>query len=438
MNIVIAGSGDIGFHLANLLVEDDHNIILIDLDERLLEHASHHLDVMTIRGDASSISVLSQADLSHTDLYIAATTHETTNLLSSILAKKLGAKRTVARVNNIEYLEKTQRKNFSEMGVDNIFSPRLLASQEIERLIHRCSVTDIFEFEEGELSIVGFTADNSSRLVGMSYVELDEETPDFLIRTIAILRNGSTMIPEKKDRILAGDHIYLSTTLQDFEKLNSYIDKTLQKVKKVMIVGGSQLALETARILEDEFNLSIIIQDEERCKVFLENLNDSLVIHGDAGNIDLLKEEGLESMDAFIALTPNSEINIITSLTAEKCGVYKTIALVDNAAYTHISQNIGVDTLINKKIIAANEIFRYVRKGKVEAIASLQGVNAEIIEFEIHKKNRTVSVPLRELRLPESARIVGIIRDGKGTIPDSEFVFNVGDKSSRFLHGEFS
>ena len=195
-----------------------------------------------------------------------------------------------------------------------------------------------------------------------------------------------------------------------------------------MIIGGTQLALLTAQKLEHKYSVKIVIKDEKRAKYFLDKLHNTLIINADPSDVTELKDEGLEHMDAFIALTPNSETNIITSLMAEELGIFKTIALVENVNYTHISQNIGIDTIINQKLLAANSIFRFVRKGKIEAIASLHGVDAEIIEFELHKSNRLLDKPIKQLRLPPSSIVAGIVRGNESFIPDDEFVLAKNDK----------
>ncbi len=433
MKIVIAGAGDVGFHLANLMETDNQDITLIDRDESLLEYAASHLDVMTIEGDVSSLEVLQRSGVQNAKLFIAVTTNETTNLLVCILAKKLGVKQTIARVSNPEYLEEAQREYFNEIGVDNLFAPSMLAANEIKRLISRVSATDVFEFEEGKISIIGFTVDNSSAIVGMSFEQLNREKPNNELRIIVVLRNDKTLIPTPDMTIMAGDHLYLSTGLNDFESVNRYIGKTLKKVKKIMIIGDTQMALYTAQLLEKEFSITVVAGRRDACKQLVEKLANCLVIEGDPGNTDLLLEEGLRDMDAFIALTPNSELNIITCLMAEKEGIYKTIAMVDNSAYTHISQSIGVDTLINKKILAANNIFRFVRKGQIEAIASFHGVNAEIIEFIIHKNNRLTRHTLGELKIPKDAIVAGVIRNDKGIIPDENFALDINDKVIVFV-----
>ena len=428
MKIVIVGAGAVGFHLADLLSKENNDIILVDTNEEILEYAATHLDVMTIQGDATSISVLQQAEVAKAKLFLAVTAFETTNLLSAILARQLGAKKTIARANNPEYLSKSQLTNFKKLGVDKIISPQELAAQEIERLLLRCTFTDVFEFEDGKISVIGLTIDRNSPLVGRTLAKVDELNPDFYFRGIAILRNHKTIMPNGNTVLHSGDHLYLVTQNRHIDKASAFVGKQLQSVHHIMIIGGTEMALRTAQLLEKSYAISIVVDDKETGKQFLAKLQNSLVIIGNSSNIDLLKEEGLAKMDAFIALTPNSEINIITSLMAKELGVYKTIALVDNVNYIHISQNIGIDTIINKKLVAANEIFRFVRKGRIEAIASLHGVDAEVIEFVIHKKNRLIRHPIKDLHFPEQAIIAGVIRGNKSIIPDGDFTFALNDK----------
>ncbi len=428
MKIVIAGAGAIGFHLAELMSKENQDITLIDTDEEVLMQVDRHLDVLTVRGNASSPKILNRAEVYKAHLFIAVTTSESTNLLSSILAKQLGAKRTISRISNTELLEDENVERLNVLGVDVLISPQKLAAMEIERLLNRASFTDLFEFEDGRISIVGFALDTSCPLVNMTIAEIDEITKDFVFRGIAILRGQDTIIPKKDTVLQPGDHLYISTQDKYVENAMLFVGRQLKPIKNVMIVGDTSLALRTAQQLENIFNLKIMVDDEETGKRFVEVLENSLVIHADPGDIDALKEEGLSRMDAFVALTKNSETNILTSLMAEEMGVYKTIALVENVNYTHISQNIGIDTIINKKLIAANNIFRYVRKGSVEAIASLHGVNAEIIEFKVHKKNRIVNLPLRKLPFPEKSIIAGVIRGNECFVPDGDTHFELNDK----------
>ncbi len=428
MKIIIAGAGAVGFHVAELLSKEDQDITLIDADEEVLNHANTHLDVLTICGDAASINILEQAKVDKARLFIAVTTSEKTNLLLAILAKQMGVRKTIARVNNPEYFEESQKEKFKNLGIDVLISPQLLAAQEIKRLLKRASFTDLFEFENGKISVVGFTLDTICPLINQTISQIDAVNHDFTFRGVALLRENKTIIPKGNTLLRKGDHLYIATRNQYLDAAMNFVGKQLKPIKNVMIIGGTPLALRTAQLIESLYSIKIVLKDKEVGKKFIEKLAKSLVIHADPSNIDTLKEEGLEQMDAFIALTPNSETNIITSLIAEEVGVYKTIAKVDNVDYTHISQNIGIDTIINKKLIAANNIFRFVRKGKVEAIASLHGVDAEMIEFEIHKSNRLTKKPIRELHLPKETVIAGVVRGDQSFIPDGDFIFEINDK----------
>ncbi len=428
MKIIIAGAGDVGFHLAEMLAYENQDITLIDLDQEVLDYAASHLDVLTIKGDCGSMDILEKAEANRAKMVLAVTTSEKTNLIAAILAKKLGAKKTIARVNNQEYLFDSQRATFAELGVDNLISPIFLAAEEIRRLVKQAYFTDIFEFEDGQMSLVGITLDESSPLTDMALRDIKEFTDEVDLRPIAVLRGHRTVIPRGETFLRSNDHVYFITKKNRIEDLRRIVDRRQIRVKNIMILGGTELSRATAKLLENDYNVTLVAKDRECCKAFSEELPNTLVINGDFSNFDLLVEEGLDNMDAFIALTDNSETNIIASLTAKNHGVYKTIAQVENKEYVHISQNIGVDTLINKKLIAANNIFRFVRKGKVEAITSLHGVDAEVIEFVVQKNNQLTRKPLRELPFPDTALIGGVIRGDESHIPSGDFQLQVEDK----------
>lgn len=428
MKIVIAGAGDVGFHLAELLSIENIDIILIDLEQDVLDYAGTHLDVMTLKGDCASLDLLQQAGIKEAKLFLAVTTSEKTNLVAAILAKKLGAKQVIARVSSLEYLCKEQKQLFGELGVDVLMSPIQLATKEIERLIQRCSFTDLLDFEDGKMSLAGITLRSQSPLINTSVMNLNNGAWGVNLRPIAILRGNETIIPRGDTIFRRNDHIYFLTKRENIEKLEELLGEKKRDIKKVMIIGGTALGVSTALQLEKEYEITLIVKDKKRAIELSEILDSTLIIRGDYSNTELLKEEGLNNMDAFIALTSNSETNIIASLTAKNNGVYKTIAQVENKEYVHLSQNIGVDTLINKKLIAANNIFRYVRKGKVEAVMSLHGVNAEVIEFVVHKNNRTTKKPIKDLHFPKTAIIAGVIRGEESLVPNGDFQLQVEDK----------
>ena len=427
MKIVIAGAGDMGFHLARLLSVEQQDIVLIDTNSEVLEYAATHLDVFTIQGDSASIRVLTEADVSSASLFLAMTTSEKNNLMSSILAKKMGAKYTVARVNNQEYLAEDQKESFHDLGVDSLICPSLLAAKECVRLVAEATVTDLFDFDEGRLSIAGIAVDDGSPVANQTVEEIANKHGRFY-RPVALLRGQHTLIPKPNTSIHRRDHLYFVAPKNDIENVLQIFGKNIVRVRNIMITGGNELGLKTASLLEDKYNVVIVEQNKEYCKYLTNALNKTLIVKGDPSNIELLQEEGLDRMDALIALTPNSEANIITCLLAKEHGLHKTIAFVDNIDYTRISQSIGVDTLINIKLIAANNVFRFVRKGKIEAIASLDGVDAEIIEFVIQKDNRLTKTSIGDLHLPQNAVVAGVIRGEEHIFPNSDFVMQKDDK----------
>ena len=428
MRIVIAGAGEVGFHLAKLLSSENQDIILIDIDRDLLDYVESHIDVITIQGDVALPSVLENAEVNIARLFISVTTNFTTNITASILAKQMGAKQTIARVSASEYLDDKNKAVFTQLGLDKIISPVKLAVKEIKRLLKQCEVTDIFDFEDGAVSLAGVILDDNSSLNDKSIQRVQEENNNAIFRPIAILRGQKTIIPRNHTVLKRNDHLYFLSQTQELQHILQNVGKKHIKVQNVMILGGSQLAMQAALELEKLYNVTIIAETKTKCNKLASALESTLIVQADPGNIELLKEEGIKDMDVFLALTKNSETNILTCLMADELGVYKTIAHVDNAYYAKISQNIGVDTMINMKIIAANYIFRFVREGKIEAITSLHGVDAEVIEYEVSRESRLTKKKLKHQNFPEGMVIGSILRSNKIIEPKGDTLIEVGDK----------
>lgn len=429
MNIVIAGAGDMGYHLAEQLSFDNKDITLIDTDREVLEYVASKLDVLTVQGDSTSFEVLQQANVERANMVLAVTTSEKTNIVTAVLAKQLGAKRVMARVRNHSYLNPENVNYFNNLGIDNLISPTMLCSREIFNMIENSSFTEVFDFGGGKLNIVGITLDQYNPLVNQRIMDTKTNPIFEDIRIIAILRDQKTIIPRGSTIIRNNDHVFFISNKKNTESIMDVLGQKKVIIKNVMIIGGDDMALTTALRLEDHFRVTLVNKDKERCKWLAENLKNTLVINGDYKNIELLVEEGLEQMDAFLALTESSETNIITSLTAKNHGVYKTIAHVDTREYIHISHSIGVDSLINKKLVAANEISRYLKKGTVDAVSGIYGVDAEFIQYSVSKINRLIKKPLRELHFPDSAIVAGVIRGEEVFIPDGDFILQIDDKA---------
>jgi len=427
MKIVIAGIGSIGYHLAELLSIEGHDVILIDSSKEVLRHTSNHLDVMTILGDATSIETLQKINLRNTELFIAVTTSEQSNLLVCMLAKKFGAPKTIARILNPEYFKEKIRKNFEELGVDTLISPSLLAANEIQKMLRKASFSEVFEFEKGKIAVVGFTVDNMSPIVNKTVQEINQQHIEYTIRYVAIIRGDETLIPRGSTIVRKGDHLFVASLNTDLQLVRRLVGKYIKPIKKVMILGDSYLAFTVAELIEEEYKTKVVVCDKTVADRFASRLKKALVLQANPDDIDVLKEEGLAQMDAFIALTGNYETNIITSLMAENVGVYKTIASVDNLNYSQIQFNIGIDSIINRKRIAANNIFKFIRKGVIKDFKGLPGTEIEIIEFELNNKKIT-DIPIFNLKLPKECIILGVVRSGKAYIPDGDFCLRSKDK----------
>jgi trk system potassium uptake protein TrkA len=349
MRIIIAGIGDVGYHLAKQLSQEAHDIIAIDTSQQRLSYTDSMTDVLTITGSSTSIKTLLNAKVDKADLLVAVTSSEEVNITTAILGKKLGAKKTIARIGNSEYNDPESVINFSEIGVDYMIYPEELAAMETVNLILRTAATDILEFEKGKLTVMGLRLDKNAPVMHKKMFEVTEEyhTNDF--RVVAIYRNFKTIIPSGSDRFLPNDQVFVITTQKGIETVLKLSGKENIKFENIMILGGGKIGRRVARLLEETMKVKLIESDEDKSFELADMLKHTLVIKGDGRDIDLLAQEGIVDMDAFIALTEDAETNIITCLMAKHLGVTKAIALVDKVDYIPLTQTIGLDSLINKK-----------------------------------------------------------------------------------------
>jgi len=428
MNIIIAGDGEVGFHLAKLLSNENHNITIVDPHSDLLKLIESQTDLMTIAGDSTCISVLERAQIKRADLLISVVHDEQINLMTCIIGKQLGVKQTIARINNVEYLELKNSELLRNLGVDHMVCPERLAAEEIVSLLEQTGATETFEFSDGKLSLFLIKLEQNALVVGKTLDQIASEFPFLNFRCVAIHRNSKTIIPRGSDEFRVNDLAYVITKPDGIDTLLKLGGKEEITVKNVMIVGGGRIGRKTAVRLQDDYNLKLMEIDRERSVMLGNDLSKSLVINGDARDIALLQEEGIENMDAFIAVTDNSETNILTCLHARKFGVKKTIALVENIDYIDISQNIGIDTIINKKLITASYIARFTMGSEVTSTKVLHGIDAEVFEFVAKAKSDILKKPIRKLNFPEGAIIGGIVRDENGYIAIGNFKIMEGDK----------
>lgn len=434
MKIIIAGAGDVGFHLAKLLSYESHDTYVIDLDGNKLDYINNHLDVITKKGDATSIQLLQEVGIANADLLLAVTESQNTNFTISVIGKSLGAKKTIARFDNPEFIEDSVI-DLKQFGVDFMISPEELAAEEIKMLLNQTSFNDTVAFENGLFNVLGTTLGYRSPILDLTVKQAREKFGNIDFITIAIKREGisQTIIPRGDTTYRLNDQVYFSVPNYSLDKLSEIVGKKQINIKNVMILGGSSIGAKTAtKLCEENFKVKLIEKDKEKSMALAETLCDALLINGDGRDIELLEEENIREMDAFVAVTGDSETNIMSCLVAKSKGVKKTVALVENMDYINISQTIGINTLINKKLIAASNIFRHIRKGEILALANLHNIDAEVFEFEVQEGAKVTKKPIKDLRFPRDAVFGGIIRDGKALISNGNFQIQSGDKAIVF------
>ena len=432
MKIIIAGAGDLGSHLAKLLSSESHDIYLLDLSEERLNTISSQIDVFTIAGDAKSVEIMEQKLISSCDLLIAVTSSEETNMLICILGKKLGAKRTIARINDVNIIKENKEHFYNELGIDTLISPTYLATLEIQRLVNQSAFTDDIEFDNGKLTVFGISLSENSSLINKTVRESADLNPNLSFKPLALHRDDLTLIVNGETVLKENDIVYFISLKDSIPNIIKLCGKNNFKIKDVMIIGGSRIGINTAELLENDFRVTLVEKDKVTCQQMANTLKETLIINIDGHDVKMLEEEGLTEIDALISVTADSEMNIMTSLVGKSHGIKKTIARIENFDYINLSQSIGIDTLINKKIIAADNIFKFVRKGNVSLVANLHGTDAEIIEFVVKDGSKITKSPINKLNFPNSSKIAGVIRNGIPIIPFGDFHLKENDKTIVF------
>lgn len=428
MNIVIAGDGEVGLHLAQELSAESHNITIVDPHEDLIRMVESHTDLLAIKGDSTSIEVLKNANVRKADLIISVLHDERTNIVTAALGKQLGAKKSIARVNNIEYLTPVNQALMNQMGVDSLVCPENIAATEITTLLRQTAATEVFDFSNGKLFLFLIKLEESAPVANMSLNEIAQQYAHLDFRAVAIHRNSRTIVPKGHDKLMPNDLIYVITKPGGIESLIKLGGKTRIEINNVMILGGGRVGRSAAKRLESLVNIKLIEFDKEKSINLADYLSDTLVIHGDGRDIQLLEDEGIHNTDAFIACTDNSETNILTCLHAKKFGVKRTIALVENIDYIDISQNIGIDSVINKKLATASYIVRFTLDAEVTSLKCLSGINAEVMEFVAKPHSLVTRKPIKSLNIPKSSLIGGIVRGEDSFIAVGDFQIEENDK----------
>ena len=427
MRIVISGVEEMGTHLAKMLSGNGHDITIIDQDPKLLAELGSLADVITIEGEATTFATLRKAAVRKCDLFIAVDSIENDNILSAMMAKQLGAKKSIARIDNNEYLEPNNKEMFINMGIDYLLYPEKLAAEEVINLLGHTATTEFVDFSGGKLSLVVFRLEPNSSLVGQSITGVDQEqNPSY--RTVAVMRDGVTIIPKQGDSYMVGDMIYAIARHDSVSAVMELSGKGNVRVNNMMILGGSRIGVQIAQALQDDVNIKLIDYNADKAYRLAEMLDRTLIIHQDGRDTDAMMEEGLANMDAFIAVTGRSETNILTAMLAKRMGVKRVIAEVENMNYINIADSVGVDTIINKKIVTASNIFRFTMSTDVLAIKCLTGSEAEVLEFIVKPNSPATKTTIGQMGLPEDVIIGGIVRGDRVFIATNEMQINAYDR----------
>lgn len=439
MRIVILGAGKVGTHLAKMLRREGNDITIIDNDNERLSKVSSALDVRVVDGSPSSTKILGQAGVDKADLFIAVypSTLQETNIVGALLAKRMGAAKVIARVNDEEYLSPDNRLMFNELGIELLFYPEKIAAGEIVAQLKRTTTSETMDFAHGELLVSVFGLDENSPLLDLKLSEFvknlsKEELEQF--RIIALSRGNNTIIPGPDTVFQYNDLVFTFSRQEGVDLLVKYFGQSTLNVDKVMIVGGNAIAaMLAAELHSQDIDVKLIEINRDRCLELAEKLDDDIeIVNGDGRNSDLLFDEGITDCDAFVALTGSDEINVLSCVVARKLGVPRTVAEVENTEYIRLAEEMGISSVINKKLLTASNIYRFTLGGKARLVKYMRGTNAEVIEYTVTADSHITKKPLREISFPSGAIIGGVVRGDTSFIAVGDTTLQAGDHVAVF------
>lgn len=432
MKIVIIGAGEIGYDLASVLSTEKHDVTVLDREKECLIKVSDSLDALTVEGNATSVKDLVKANVGEADILISVTSIDEVNMISGMIGKRLGAKMVIARIRSDEFSDDNAPLTPSDLGIDVMIHPELSAAQEIAQLLKRSSASDIINLADNRMQLIGIRLEKDSPLIGKSLNEYASNHSELTFRIVAIGRRGRTIIPNGSVKLQNYDQIFILAETKDINAVVKTTGKKETELNTVMIAGGSGMGAMIARILcADEsknWSIKLIEPDYDRAEELAIELKQVMVLHGNPTDPDLLATEGINEMDAFIAVTDDEESNIISCLMGKHLEVKKTVALVSKPDFIPLAQTIGLDAVINKKVAASNEIHRYVRRGRVISVTELRGIKAEVIELQANQKSDVTKKPIKKLKLPEGCVVGGVLCNGRVEIATGETQVQANDR----------
>ncbi|HBG40174.1 MAG TPA: Trk system potassium transporter TrkA [Porphyromonadaceae bacterium] len=427
MKILIAGAGNVGTHLSKLLGQEFHNITLMDTDRERLAIVGDNTDVITRVGNCTSLKDLTDAGVADTDLYIGVTPEESQNITSCILASNLGAKKTLARINNFEYLLPKNAGFFEKLGIDSMIYPEMMAAKEIAMALRTPWTRFWWELSNGSVILAGAKVRDNAPIANKHLYELSHTNKIFHL--VAIKRDVDTFIPGGSDQVLPDDIIYFTTLRKYIHELPEILGKRSFETKKIMFMGGSRITMRTVQQLPQNIDIKIIEQDRERAEKLVEMCPSNITVFlGDARDAELLQSEGIADMDAFIALTGNSEANILGCMMAKQYGVKKTVAEVENMDYISMAERFDIGTVINKKLIAGSKIYELLLKADASNIKCLTFSQANVGEVTAKPNSKVTQKLIKNLHLPSALTFGALVRNGEPMLIDGDTLIEPYDQ----------
>ena len=416
MRIIVLGAGEVGFDVAQMLSRENHDVVVIDEATAALDHVRSKLDVLSVQGNGTSAAVLKQAGAQISDMVIAVTSIDEVNVIGCMMASRMGAGITIARVRSGELSHDEAVLKPEDLGIDHIIHPEESTADEIVRLIRRASATDVLNLADNELQLVGIRLSETSPTLYRSLTEIAADAPHLAFRVMGINRGMRTIIPRGSERLHLNDQVFALIRTGDFPALAKLFGKSDAKLQNVMVLGGTSVGERVAASLSSDkrIKVKLIEPDRERAEHLAEELQNVLVIHGEASDIDLLATEGITDMDAFVGVKDDEASNLVTCLIAKHLGVPKTVAMLSTAAYLPISQRIGIDAAVNKKRAVASEVLRFLRGKNVLSHATVAGLDAEILELQAIERSKITRAQLSEMKIPGGV-LIGAVRGDRGT-----------------------
>jgi trk system potassium uptake protein TrkA len=434
MKILVIGGGEVGFHLAGELVRENHDVTVVESDPERLQHITKTLDVMVVEGDGTGRRVLESAGISSADMLIAVTNSDEGNILACMIAREFGVTTKIARVRDHELSYKDSVLAPERIGIDLMIHPELETAIETIRLIRHPAATDVMEFFDSRVVLLGLRVIPESPVVGKTLIDLGRQFVDLPYRVVAISRGSSTLIPKGSHRIEEDDLIYAITQQEAATDVVKLVKTELQTTHDLMILGASRVGQLLAESLQNDhdINVKLVDLDPDKAQRVAGRLKDTLVVEADGRNIDVIAAEGLIDMDAFVACTDDDETNIVTSLVARHLGVRSVITLVEKKFYLPIIKAIGLEVGVNKHILTSNAILKYIRHGKVITFSQVRGINAETIVFSVDERAKITKKPLEKLNFPDGSMIGAVRRGDDVFIPTGKTQITGGDEALVF------